>query len=176
MSIRPYKNNTPKLGTNVFIDKTAVVIGDVELGDQCSVWPCAVIRGDVHKIRIGARSNIQDGSVLHVSHINTERNIVGSSLTLGEDVTVGHKAVLHGCKIGDRVLIGIGSIILDNAVIGNDVIIGAGTVVPPGRQLNSGYLYVGNPAKQLRPLIESEKEMLRYGSDYYVTLKDSYIE
>lgn len=174
MSIRPYKGKTPVLGKEVFIDETAVIIGDVELGDQCSVWPYAVIRGDVNKIRIGARTNIQDGSVLHVTHINHELGQKGSSLIIGEDVTVGHKAVLHGCTIGDRVLIGMGSIILDNAAIGNDVIIGAGTVVPPGKQLNSGYLYVGNPARQVRPLIESEQELLRYSSANYVKLKDTY--
>lgn len=174
MSIRPYQGKTPVLGKEVYIDETAIIIGDVELGDQCSVWPYAVIRGDVHKITIGARTNIQDGCVLHVSHINLEYDKEGSSLEIGEDVTIGHKAVLHGCKVGDRVLIGIGSIVLDNAVIGNDVIIGAGAVVPQGKQLNSGYLYVGNPARQKRPLIESEKELLRYGSAHYVKLKDTY--
>lgn len=174
MPIRPYKGKTPSIGKEVFVDETAIIIGDVILGDHCSVWPYAVIRGDVHEIRVGARTNIQDGSVLHVSHINLEVNKQGSGLTIGEDVTIGHKAVLHGCTIGDRVLIGIGSIILDNAVIGNDVIIGAGTIVPQGKQLNGGYLYVGNPARQLRPLIESEKELLRYGSEHYIKLKDTY--
>jgi len=174
MSIRTYQGKTPVLGNAVYIDETAIIIGDVVIGDQCSVWPYAVIRGDVHEIRIGHRTNIQDGCVLHVSHINPETNPAGCRLTIGEDVTIGHKAVLHGCTIGDRVLIGIGSIILDNAVIGHDVIIGAGTVVPPGKQLNSGYLYVGNPARQVRPLIESEKELLRYGSAHYIKLKDTY--
>lgn len=174
MSIRSYQGKTPILGKAVYIDETAIVIGDVVIGDQCSVWPYTVIRGDVHEIRIGSRSNIQDGCVLHVSHKNPERNPAGSPLTIGEDVTVGHKAALHGCTIGDRVLIGIGSIVLDNVIIGHDVIIGAGTVIPPGRQLNSGYLYVGNPARQVRPLIESEKELLRYGSANYIKLKDTY--
>lgn len=174
MSIRSYQGKSPTLGNEVFIDESAIVIGDVVLGDQCSVWPLAVIRGDVNSIRIGARSNIQDGCVLHVTHANKEAGKEGSPLTIGEDVTVGHNATLHGCKIGDRVLIGMGSVILDDVEISNNVIIGAGTVVPPGKKLNGGYLYVGNPARQLRPLIESEKEMLTYSTQQYIKLKESY--
>lgn len=174
MSIRPYQGKTPIIGSEVFIDESAIIIGDVELGEQCSVWPYAVIRGDVNSIRIGARSNVQDGCVLHVTHKNEESSRAGSPLTIGDDVTIGHKAVLHGCTIGNRVLIGMGSIILDDVEISNDVIIGAGTVVPPGKKLNGGYLYVGNPAKQLRPLIESEKEFLLYSAQQYVKLKNTY--
>ncbi len=174
MPIRPYNGKSPVIGSDVFIDESAIIIGDVELGEQCSIWPYAVIRGDVNSIRIGARSNVQDGCVLHVTHKNEESGKEGSPLTIGEDVTIGHKAVLHGCTIGNRVLIGMGSIILDNVEISSDVIIGAGTVVPPGKKLNGGYLYVGNPARQLRPLIESEKEFLLYSAQQYAKLKNTY--
>ncbi len=175
MSVRSYQGKFPILGKEVYIDEAAIVIGDVELGDECSVWPYAVIRGDVHKICIGRRSNMQDGCILHVSHTNPETHSPEATLVIGEDVTVGHNAVLHGCTIGDRVLIGMGSVILDNVVIGHDVIVGAGSVVPPGKQLNSGYLYVGNPARQVRPLIESEKEMLLSGCAQYIKLKNTYM-
>lgn len=176
MNIRPYQDKVPCIGNNVFIDETAIIIGDVVLGDNCSVWPYVVIRGDVHSIQIGNNTNIQDGCVLHVSHIDPQYNPEGNKLIIGNDVTIGHKAMLHGCTISDRVLIGMGSIILDNVVIDSDVIIGAGTVVPPNKKLNSGYLYVGNPARQVRPLIEDEKELLRLGSSYYITVKDHYLQ
>lgn len=174
MSIRSYQGKSPVIGSEVFIDESAIVIGDVELGDQCSVWPCAVIRGDVNSIRIGTRSNVQDGCVLHVTHDNEETSKEGFPLIIGEDVTIGHNVTLHSCTIGDRVLIGMGSIILDGAEISHDSIIGAGTVVPPGKKLNSGYLYIGNPARQLRPLIESEKELLLYSTQQYIKLKNTY--
>lgn len=174
MSIRTYHGKTPILGKEVYIDETAVLIGDVKIGDECSIWPCAVVRGDVNQVCIGNRSNIQDGCILHVSHVNQETHCQGTALIVGEDVTIGHNAVLHGCTIGDRVLIGMGSVILDNVVIGHDVIVGAGSVVPPGKQLNSGYLYLGNPVRQIRSLIESEKELLLSGCKYYIQLKNTY--
>lgn len=165
---------TPKLGERVYIDDTAKVLGDVHLGDDSSVWPMAVIRGDMHRIRIGNRTSIQDGSILHITHAS-DFNPDGWPLTIGNQVTVGHRAVLHGCTIHDRVLVGNGAIIMDGAVIESEVIIGAGCMVPPGKRLESGYVYAGNPAKPLRPLKDSEKKFFPYTSDNYVKLKDQYL-
>ncbi len=170
-AVRSYQGITPQLGERVFVDPTAVVTGDVVLGDDSSVWPCTVIRGDVHRIRIGNRSSIQDGTVVHVTHASAF-NEGGWPLTIGDEVTVGHNVTLHGCTIGNRVLVGIGSIILDGVVVEDEVIIGAGTVVPPGKRLESGFLYVGNPCKQARPLKDTEKQFFPYTAGNYVKLKD----
>ncbi|MNC58686.1 UDP-3-O-[3-hydroxymyristoyl] glucosamine N-acyltransferase [compost metagenome] len=151
-----------------------MVIGDVELGDDCSVWPLAVIRGDMHSIRIGARTSIQDGSVLHITHAGPF-NPGGYPLEIGEDVTVGHKVTLHGCRIGSRVLVGMGTIIMDGVVVEDEVVIGAGTLVPPGKTLESGYLYVGSPAKQARPLSDKERAFFAYSAANYVKLKDLHL-
>ena len=151
MNVRPHDLTYPLLGPDVYIDPMAVVIGDVHLGDNTSVWPQTVIRGDMHRIRIGNRCSIQDGSVLHITHAS-QFDPDGFPLTLGDDVTVGHRAVLHGCTIGSRVLIGIGSIVMDGAVIEDDVVLAAGSLVPPGKTLSSGFLYVGSPAKSVRSL------------------------
>ena len=167
--VRPFLNHIPQIHESCLIDETSVIIGEVSLAEDVSVWPYAVLRGDVNSISIGARSNVQDGSVLHVSHKNAEKP-EGSPLIIGEDVTVGHKVMLHGCRIGDRVLIGMGTIILDDTVIEDDVMIGAGSLVPPRKRLESGYLYVGSPVKQVRPLTEKEKEFLKYSSAHYVRL------
>lgn len=172
MSIRKFKNIWPQQGSGAYIDQDAVVIGDVHLGEHSSVWPCAVIRGDVNSIRIGHYTNIQDNSVLHTTHQNHENP--GSPLFIGDYVTVGHSVVLHGCTIGDFCLIGMQSIILDNAVIEPYVIIGAASVVSPGKRLESGYLYLGSPAKQIRPLTDKEKEFLKYSAEYYAKLKNAY--
>lgn len=174
MSIRKYKNITPTLGQRVYIDEDASVIGDVHLGDDSSVWPQTTIRGDVHKIRIGARTNIQDGTVCHVTH-PSQWEPEGFGLTIGDDVTVGHKALLHACTVGNRVLVGMGSIVLDGAVIEDDVILGAGSLVLTGKTLESGYLYAGSPAKQKRKLSDEELEFLKYSAEHYVRLKDSYL-
>ncbi|WP_216825059.1 gamma carbonic anhydrase family protein [Agarilytica rhodophyticola] len=173
-SIRPYKDTLPNLGDRVFVDDSAVVIGDVDLGDDVSVWPCAVIRGDMHSIRIGARTSVQDGAVLHITHAS-DYNKGGWPLTIGEDVTIGHNACLHGCTVGSRVLIGIGATVLDGAEIEDDVVVAAGTLVPPGKKLESGYLYVGSPCKQARELKESEKSFFTYSAQNYVKLKDDYM-
>ena len=173
-SIRSFQGHTPKIGAHVYIDPTAVVIGDVELGEDSSVWPFTIIRGDMHRIRIGARSSIQDGSVLHITHAS-DFNPEGHPLTIGDDVTIGHSVNLHGCTIGSRVLIGIGSTILDGAIVENDVVVGAGTLVPPGKRLESGFLYVGSPCKQARPLKDSEKQFFKYSANNYVTLKNQHI-
>lgn len=133
------------------IDPSSVVIGNTTLGDDVSIWPLVTIRGDVHEIHIGARTNIQDGSVLHVTH-RSASNPQGNPLIIGEEATVGHKAMLHGCTIGNRVLVGIGSILLDGVIVEDDVMIGAGSLVLPSKRLQSGYLYLGSPVKQIRPL------------------------
>lgn len=173
-TIRTYQGISPTLGEKVFIDPAAVVIGDVVLGDDCSIWPCAVIRGDMHKIRIGHRTSVQDGSVLHITHAG-EFNEDGWPLTIGDDVTIGHSVNLHGCTIGNRVLIGIGSIVLDGAVVEDEVVIGAGSLVPPGKTLQSGYVYMGSPCKQIRELTEAEKNYFTYSANNYVKLKDSFL-
>jgi len=138
-ALRPYKNHFPQQGDRVMIDSSSVVVGEVQLDDDVSIWPLVAIRGDVNKVVIGKRSNIQDGSVLHVTH-KSSSNPEGYPLIVGEDVTVGHKAMLHGCTIGNRVLVGMGSILLDGVIVEDDVMIGAGSLVPPGKRLESGYL------------------------------------
>lgn len=172
-SIRQHAGITPALGERVYIDAMAAVIGDVHLGNDCSVWPHTVIRGDMHKIRIGARCSIQDGSVLHITHAGPYEP-EGFPLTLGDDVTVGHRAVLHGCTIGNRVLVGIGAIVMDGVVVEDEVVIAAGSLVPPGKRLVSGFLYVGSPAKQVRALTEKEKSFFAYSANNYSKLKEKY--
>lgn len=173
-SIRTYAGKTPKISQGVFVDESAVVIGDVEIGTDSSVWPCTVIRGDMHFIRIGERSSIQDGSVLHITHAS-DYNPKGHPLIIGDDVTVGHSVCLHGCTIGNRVLVGIGSTVLDGALVEDDVVIGAGSLVPPGKRLESGFLYMGSPVKQIRPLKDSEKSFFTYSANNYVKLKNTYL-
>lgn len=175
MTIRSYMEHTPILHDGVFVDATAVVIGRVELGPDVSIWPMTVVRGDVNHIRIGARTNVQDGSVLHNTSPESSPPD-GFPLEIGEDVTVGHKVVLHACRIGNRVLVGMGSIILDGAVIEDDVIVGAGSVVSPGKRLESGGLYLGSPAKRVRDLRPEELEFLRFSAGHYVRLKNHHME
>ncbi|POP40750.1 gamma carbonic anhydrase family protein [Superficieibacter electus] len=172
--LRSYRDSFPKTGLRVMIDSTSVVIGDVRIAEDVGIWPLVVIRGDVNYVAIGARTNIQDGSVLHVTH-KSSFNPEGNPLLIGEDVTVGHKVMLHGCTIGNRVLVGMGSILLDGAVIEDDVMIGAGSLVPQNKRLESGYLYLGSPVKQIRPLKEAEIEGLKYSANNYVTWKDEYL-
>jgi carbonic anhydrase/acetyltransferase-like protein (isoleucine patch superfamily) len=172
--LRPYRNLYPQVGEKVMVDATSVVIGDVRIADDVGIWPLVVIRGDVNYVEIGARSNIQDGSVLHVTH-KSSYNPEGNPLIIGEDVTVGHKVMLHGCIIGNRVLVGMGSILLDGAVIEDDVMIGAGSLVPQNKRLESGYLYLGSPVKQIRPLKEEEIAGLKYSANNYVKWKDEYL-
>ena len=174
VAIRTYQGKTPQLGTGVFIDSSAVVLGDVQLGDDCSVWPQAVVRGDMHQIRIGARSSVQDGSVLHITHAGPF-NPDGYPLLIGEEVTIGHNVTLHGCTLGNRILVGMGSIVMDGAVVEDEVVIGAGSLVPPGKRLLSGHLYVGSPVKQARPLSEGERAFFSYSASNYVKLKDLHL-
>ncbi len=172
--MRRYLDQTPSLGQRVWVDPDASVIGQVILADDVSIWPRAVLRGDVNRIEIGARSNFQDGAIGHVTH-DGPYTPGGIPLILGEDITVGHAAVLHACTIGNRCLIGMGAIVLDGAVIEDEVMLGAGSLVSPGKRLESGWLYVGRPAAPVRRLKDSELEMLRYSAAHYVRLKDRYL-
>jgi carbonic anhydrase/acetyltransferase-like protein (isoleucine patch superfamily) len=153
------------------VDPAAVIIGDVVMGRDSSAWPFAVIRGDMHRIRIGERVSVQDGSVLHITHASNYHPD-GFPLTIGNDVTIGHQATLHGCTIHDRVLIGMKAMVMDGAVIESDVILGAGAVVPPGKTLVSGHVYIGNPAKAVRAITEKEKNYFAYTAANYAKLKD----
>jgi carbonic anhydrase/acetyltransferase-like protein (isoleucine patch superfamily) len=173
MSLRPYLDVLPQLGERVYVDPAASVIGQVMLADDVSIWPGAVVRGDVNIIQIGARSNIQDGAVCHVTH-DGPYSPGGAALTVGADVTVGHRAVLHACTIGARCLIGMGALVLDGAMLEEEVMLGAGTLVGPGKRLDSGWLYVGNPARPARLLREAERAFLAYSAAHYVRLKDRY--
>jgi len=175
MKIRSFQGMTPQLGERVFVDPSAVVLGDVVLGDDVSVWPLTVIRGDMHRIRIGDRTSVQDGSVLHITHAGPF-NPDGFPLIIGSDVTIGHQAMLHGCTIGNKVLVGMGAMVMDGAIVEDEVIIGAGSLVPPGKTLESGYLYVGRPVKQQRPLTEKELKFFSYTAANYVKLKDQHLE
>ena len=175
MVMRSFRGHSPKLGERVWVDDSAVIIGDVEIGDDSSVWPLVSIRGDMHRIRIGARTSIQDNSCLHITHAS-EFNPQGYPLQIGDDVTVGHHVMLHGCTIGNQVLIGMSSTILDGAVVEDKVVIGAGSLVPPGKRLQSGYLYLGSPAKQIRPLTEAELRYFHYACKNYVALKNEYLK
>lgn len=173
MSIRSYKNHHPHIADSAYVDEAATVIGQVELADDVSIWPGVVMRGDVNQISVGARSNIQDNSVVHVS-----RDSVylpgGAATRIGEDVTVGHMAMLHGCTIGDRCLIGMNTTVLDRAVIEDEVFLAAGSLVPPNKVLESGHVYRGSPAQKIRPLNEHDRQMMEYAADNYVQLKADY--
>ena len=172
-NIRALGNTKPHIDMSVWVDPMAVIIGDVILGADCSVWPMAVIRGDMHHIRVGERVSVQDGAVLHITHSGPETGD-GYPLVIGNDVTIGHQACLHGCTLGSEILVGIGATVLDGAVIEDRVIIGAGALVPPGKVLKSGYLYVGTPAKASRPLSDKELRYFTYTAANYVRLKDQY--
>jgi len=173
--IRPYLEHLPKLGERVYIDPAAVVIGDVELGDDVSIWPTTVVRGDVNFIRIGARSSIQDGTVIHVSHDGPFTRPGGFPTVIGNDVTVGHSVVLHGCTLEDACLIGMHASVLDGAVVQKHGFVGAGALIPPGKVVGSGELWVGNPARKLRDLSQREIDSLLYSAQHYVRLKDRYL-
>jgi carbonic anhydrase/acetyltransferase-like protein (isoleucine patch superfamily) len=174
MVMKSFRGKMPQLGDRVWVDENAVIIGDVTIGDDSSVWPLVAIRGDMHSITIGARTSIQDNSCLHITHASTYKP-EGYPLSIGDDVTVGHMAMLHGCTVGSRVLVGMGTTILDGAVIEDEIIIGAGSLVPPGKRLESGFMYMGSPVKQIRPLNEKEIEYFQYAGLNYVKLKDEYL-
>ncbi len=167
--IRSFEQHNPEIDPSAWLDPGCTVIGDVVVGADSSIWPGVVIRGDVHKIRIGKGSNIQDNSVLHNSH-DSQFMPGGSPLIIGDGVTAGHRVLLHGCSIGNHCLIGMGSIIMDKTRVEDEVIVGAGSVVPGGRVLESGFLYMGSPAKRIRALNEKEKLHLHYTAKHYVQL------
>lgn len=173
-SLRDFDDKSPTLGPRVLIDPSAVVLGDVTLEEDVSVWPQVAIRGDVHRISVGARSSVQDGCVLHVTHAGPY-NPDGWPLQIGCDVTIGHNAILHGCTLGDRVLVGMGAVVMDGAVIEDDVVIAAAALVTPGKRLRSGFLYAGSPAREIRSLSEQEMEYFTYSAANYVKLKDRHI-
>jgi len=170
-NIRSFEIFTPQIADTAFIDDSAVVTGNVTIGEDSSVWPCCSIRGDIHSITIGARSNIQDGSVLHVTH-DSDYAPGGFKLTVGDDVTVGHNVVLHACTIEDACLIGMGSIVLDGSVVKSGAMVGAGSLVPPNKVLDGGYMWLGSPVKKVRELTEKEKAFLSYSAKHYVSLKN----
>jgi len=174
INIRSFGSHTPQLGDRVYVDPAATVIGQVSLGSDASVWPGAVIRGDMHTITIGSRSNVQDNAVLHITHAS-DFNPGGWPLTIGDDVIIGHRAILHGCTLGNRILVGNGAIINDGAIIEDEVIVGAGCMVPPGKRLESGFVYVGNPCRQARPVSDHERGFFKYSPANYVKLKDQYL-
>jgi carbonic anhydrase/acetyltransferase-like protein (isoleucine patch superfamily) len=173
MPISPFEQYVPDIHHTAFVDDTAVVIGDVKIGKDSSIWPLCVIRGDINSIHIGMRTNIQDGTIIHVTH-SSRFCQGGQPTTIGNSVTVGHKAILHACTIEDFCLIGMGAIVMDKAVLRDRIIIGAGSLVPPGKLLESGFLYVGSPVKQIRLLNQNELEFLEYSTDNYQSLKSRY--
>jgi len=175
MNVRPWCDARPVIGQRVWIDPAAVVIGRVTIGDDASIWPGAVLRGDVNYIEIGARTSIQDGSILHVASARLAGE-QGIPLRVGAECTVGHRVILHACTIGRRCLIGMGAIVMDGAVVGDEVVIGAGGLVPAGRRLPSRTLWLGSPARQARTLTAKEIAMLAESAEHYVALKDDYLE
>ncbi len=174
-SIRPFRGIWPQIGASCYIDPAAVVIGDVVIGEESSIWPLVAIRGDVNSIRIGSYTNIQEGSVLHVTHAHPQAPAGGYPLTIGDEVTVGHRVTLHGCMVGSRLLIGMGSTVLDGAVVGDGALIGAGSLVPPNKVVEGGYLWLGSPVKRIRPLTEEEQQWLIYSARHYSELKNHYL-
>ena len=173
MSIRAFRGHHPTIAPGAYIDPSAIVIGDVDIGADASLWPAVVARGDINRIRIGARSNIQDGTVLHVTH-DSAFNPGGFALEIGAEVTVGHQALLHGCTIEHGCLIGMGAIVMDGAVLHSGLILGAGSLVPPKRELEGGYLWLGRPVQRVRVLTDQERAHLAYVAEHYVRLKDEY--
>lgn len=174
LNIRSFQGHSPLLGERVFIDPSAVVLGQVALGDDVSVWPHVAIRGDMHHISIGARTSVQDGSVLHITHAGPF-NPEGWPLHIGCDVTIGHRAVLHGCSIGHRVLIGMSATVMDGVVIEDEVVVAAGALVTPGKLLRSSFLYAGSPAREVRRLSDKELAYFTYSANNYVKLKDQHV-
>ena len=174
-NIRPYLDQHPQLGQRVYIDEAARVIGDVVLGDDVSVWPFTVIRGDVNYVRIGDRTNVQDGTVIHVSHDGPHAKLGGFATVIGADCTIGHKAIVHACRIEDACLVGMGSTVLDGAVIQQHGFLGAGALLPPGKVMGEGEMWLGAPAKFARKLSVAEIQALFYSAGHYVKLKDEYL-
>jgi carbonic anhydrase/acetyltransferase-like protein (isoleucine patch superfamily) len=170
-----YLDAFPRLAEGVYLHPSAQVIGNVTLGADSSVWCNAVLRGDVNDIIIGRCSNIQDLTMGHVSHRSSQKP-QGAPLVIGDHVTVGHSVILHGCRIGNECLVGMGSIVMDDVIVQDRVMIGAGSLVSPGKVLESGFLYTGRPARKVRPLTDAEIAWLRYSAEHYVRVKDGYLQ
>lgn len=166
--LHPFGGHAPVVPPTAFVAPGASIIGDVVLGEDASIWFSAVLRGDVNFIRVGARSNLQDGVVVHV-------NDGGESTTVGEEVTVGHQAILHGCRLGRRSLIGMGSVVLNGVSVGDESMVAAGAVVPPGLQVPPRVLVRGVPGRVARPLTDAEIAHLAESAAHYVELKDRYL-
>lgn len=172
--MRPFLDTFPQLGTRAYVDPAATVIGDVVIGEDASIWPGCVVRGDVHRIRIGARTNVQDGSILHVTHAGPYTGD-GFPCLIGNDVTIGHAAVVHACTIEDACLIGMHATVLDGAVVKKHGFVAAGAVIAPGKIVGEGELWMGNPARCVRKLDAAQIEQLYYSAAHYVKLKDRYL-
>ncbi len=170
--IRAFGGHTPRIADDAYVDDTALVIGNVEVGAESSIWPMAIIRGDIHSIRLGARTNVQDGSVLHVTH-DSRYAPGGHGLVLGSNVTIGHRVVLHGCTIGDGCLIGMGAVLMDGSHVHPQTMVGAGSLVPPGTELDGG-LWLGSPVRRVRDLRPQELEYLDYVAAHYVKLQQAH--
>lgn len=174
MSITSYLDFHPEVGARAFLHESAQLIGEVRIGEDSSVWCNAVLRGDVNHIHIGRCTNIQDFSIGHVSH-RSEHNPRGTPLVIGDYVTIGHSVIMHGATIGNDCLVGMGAILMDDVIVRDRVMIGAGSLVSPGKVLESGYLYVGRPARRVRELTAEELARVRYLAEHYVRLKDNYL-
>lgn len=175
MAIRDFEHILPDTAPSCFIEDSALVIGNVIIGEHSSVWPFTTIRGDVNKITIGENTNIQDHSVLHVSH-DGPYNPGGYALKIGSNITVGHRVTLHGCSVEDNCLIGMGATIMDGAIIHSNTIIGAGSLITPKKELESGYLWMGSPARKVRALTDEEINSIEYSAQHYVRLKNRYLD
>ena len=171
MTIRNFEEFTPEIAKTAFVDEASVVTGNVSIGADSSIWPMCSVRGDINSIKIGERTNIQDGCVLHVTH-DSKFAPGGAALEVGDDVTVGHNVVLHACTIENECLIGMGAIVLDGAIVKSGAMVGAGSLVSPGKVLQSGYLWLGSPAKRVRELSDKEKAFFKYSAQHYVKLKN----
>jgi carbonic anhydrase/acetyltransferase-like protein (isoleucine patch superfamily) len=172
-----YQESYPKLGENSWVAKGAVVVGDVKIGKDCSIWFGSILRGDVHFIQIGDRTNIQDLSMIHVTHFKKEKRIGdGNPTIIGSDVTIGHRVMLHGCTVEDACLIGMSATILDGAVIGKESIVGAGSLVTMNKKFPPRSLIMGSPAKVVRELSDDEVAELYASAKRYVNFKDSYLD
>ncbi len=174
MTLRRYQDRAPTVAAGAYVDASAVVIGDVAIGADSSVWPLCVLRGDINLIRVGARSNIQDGSIVHVTH-RSHYNPDGYATLIGDDVTIGHRVILHGCTVESRCLIGMGCVIMDGALLRSEVLLGAGSLVTEGKELDGGYLWLGRPARRVRALTPEERALFDYSARHYVEVKDCYL-
>ena len=174
MSIRDFEGIKPDIAATAYVDPTALVVGKVTLAADVSLWPMVVARGDINSISVGARTNIQDGTVLHVSH-DSEFDPGGYALTIGADITVGHQCILHGCTVEDRCLIGMAATVMDGAVLRSGVLLGAGSLVTPGQELEGGFVWMGSPARRMRPLRDTEQAFLEYSASHYVEVKNRYM-